>query len=392
MVEKLAEYFWYNDYGVQKTNFANVRILYKADGTSVNIVVLFDFDMPPAITEEQYLHIQNQIENGYHRKGYLVVRVLCLICTKDVAAAKPYCQSTSYTNWVIDIEAQRLMIFENQTDQFGDVAKQIDDLLHRQPQRKVPEPETTNPTTNTHTTSTSSSQQMPDFDEPVYTTNIPSKKEMKQQTSRGSSIQEPNRSFLSGKAMVTILLILINTIVFLAMEFTGGETISTYMSWGATSYYEIVQDHEIYRLFTAVFLHANVSHIVSNMVVLAVVGYYLEPAFGSVRFLITYLAAGVIANIGSVYFFQDPGSLIVGLGASGAISGVMGALLFLMVRYRNNLMSMRSVQFFVILAGTAYKSFKPQTGVDNVCHIIGFISGIIVFVILDLFRRRQRTG
>ena len=87
------------------------------------------------------------------------------------------------------------------------------------------------------------------------------------------------------KEPVTIGLILINILVFLAVEFTGGSQNTLHMlEWGAAYTPGIVEDGEFYRLFTSMFLHFGIEHLANNMLVLFVLGSRMEQVTGRIRF------------------------------------------------------------------------------------------------------------
>ena len=91
------------------------------------------------------------------------------------------------------------------------------------------------------------------------------------------------------------------------------------LKWGA-SYGPLIQEGEWWRLFTCIFLHSGVAHLVYNMVSLCLIGFLTEKEVGSFRFLLVYLIAGIAASYAS-FLYHEP---TVGMGASGAIFGMYG--------------------------------------------------------------------
>lgn len=137
---------------------------------------------------------------------------------------------------------------------------------------------------------------------------------------------------------VTVLLILANILVFMAASQLGAadnrllETLTfvprRFFAWRGETL-----DLERWRpLFTAMFLHANLFHLVSNLWFLWVFGDNVEDRLGHGRYLFFYVVCGVASFL--VYGLSVPGSLVPALGASGAISGVLGAYLYLFSRAR----------------------------------------------------------
>ena len=130
------------------------------------------------------------------------------------------------------------------------------------------------------------------------------------------------------KAYVNGILIAVNVLYFLYLE-TAGSTGDVFFMYhkGAMEAAAVLKDHEYYRLFTAMFMHFGINHLINNMLVLFVIGDNLERALGHVKYLILYLCCGIGAGWISLYF-QEPDVLTVSAGASGAIFGVIEGLLY----------------------------------------------------------------
>ena len=129
--------------------------------------------------------------------------------------------------------------------------------------------------------------------------------------------------------VMTLLLILINVVVYLYVEIHGSSYDAEYMiKMGAVYEPYIVQRHEYYRLITHFFLHFGFDHLFNNMISLLILGYSLEKVTGKIRFLILYFLSGILAGIVSLAYNLSMAQESVSCGASGAIYGLMGALLF----------------------------------------------------------------
>jgi membrane associated rhomboid family serine protease len=134
----------------------------------------------------------------------------------------------------------------------------------------------------------------------------------------------------------------------------------------------ILQGRELYRLVTPVFLHATPMHLMTNMFSLSRLGPDVEGLFGSGRYLATYLAAGVAGNLLSAYASPNPG-----LGASGAVFGMVGSYLLFLTRHDWLLgrmgedMSSRLIQTVVLNVGMGL--MNPM--IDNWAHLGGALGG-----------------
>ena len=140
-------------------------------------------------------------------------------------------------------------------------------------------------------------------------------------------------------------------------------------------------------IFTAMFLHAGLTHLLGNMIFLLVFGPGVEDAMGPVRFAIYYLFWGIVAT--SAHIWVDPGSIVPILGASGAIGGVLGAYFLLFPG--NKIEIILPVFFFVstvvsawVLLGLwfVWQVLVPQQGVANWAHAGGFLAGMLTVLIM----------
>ena len=190
------------------------------------------------------------------------------------------------------------------------------------------------------------------------------------------------------KEPVTILLIVLNILVFLAVEMTGSSQDVFHMLNCGASYTPLVRDQrETYRLFTSMFLHFGISHLANNMLVLFVLGSRLERVTGKVRFLIIYLLGGLAGNILSMLMELSSREYAVSAGASGAVFAVMGAMIYVVVRNRGWLEDLSMRQILVMAIFSLYFGLT-SSGVDNAAHIGGMISGLLLAVILYHPRKR----
>ena len=190
------------------------------------------------------------------------------------------------------------------------------------------------------------------------------------------------------KEPVTFILILINVLVFLVSDLTGySQDVMHMLDLGAAYTPLITEGGEVYRLFTSMFLHFGIAHLLNNMLVLFVLGSRLERAAGKISFLVIYLLGGVAGNVISLLLELDSGDYSVSAGASGAVFAVMGAMIYIVVRNRGWLEDLSWRQIVVMALFSLYFGFA-SSGVDNAAHVGGLISGGILAVILYHPRRR----
>jgi rhomboid protease GluP len=133
---------------------------------------------------------------------------------------------------------------------------------------------------------------------------------------------------------------------------------------------------EYWRAVAAMFLHANVIHWAANSWALYQLGRLYEMMFGSLRFTVTYFVTGIIASIASSLWMHGPS-----VGASGAILGILGALIFSIKRHpqwRNQPWTKSLLRQLVFWAGVNIILGFSVKNIDNVAHIAGLVSGLLI--------------
>jgi membrane associated rhomboid family serine protease len=135
----------------------------------------------------------------------------------------------------------------------------------------------------------------------------------------------------------------------------------------------IAYQHQYWRLITVMFLHASLLHIAFNMYALYLFGFLIEGAFGKARFLAVYFVSGFLAGVTS-FVFSDP--RIAGVGASGAIFGLLGAWVAYNYRRRGTTFASAQLQWALMLIGINLFLGFAIPNIDNYAHIGGLVSGI----------------
>jgi len=173
---------------------------------------------------------------------------------------------------------------------------------------------------------------------------------------------------------VTIALILINTLVFV---FTAPELNYFIENYGFQT--STFVHGEYYRIITSLFLHANLLHLGFNMLSLFLLGTSLEKKIDPFRFILVYFVGGMIGNLGMFLPFFPPDT--IGVGASGAISALVGLGTFLcpgkLVIFPSILPLPFVVAGAIFFLLTAMNLFTPQTEIGYQVHMIGLIVGMI---------------
>ena len=141
------------------------------------------------------------------------------------------------------------------------------------------------------------------------------------------------------------------------------------------SYGPFVKMGDYYRLLTAAFLHANIAHLIFNMYALWIIGMQLESFIGRWRYLVVYLFSAITGSLLSVIITPDA----VSVGASGAIFGLLGALLYFGYHYRVYLGTVIKSQIIPLIVINLLLGFMVP-GIDNAAHIGGLIGGALIMI------------
>lgn len=188
--------------------------------------------------------------------------------------------------------------------------------------------------------------------------------------------------------IITWGLVLVNVLVFFYTEWLGSSYDSELLiRLGALYEPCIVENGEYYRLVSHFFMHIGFEHLFNNMVSLLVLGYSLEFGLGRIRFTILYFLSGILAGVSSiVYNIYVSGMDTVSCGASGAIFGLTGALLVLMLKGIKRHGSSAVLRYLLFIGMSLYTGFQDPS-IDNIAHIGGCVAGCVLCLILS--RKKQ---
>lgn len=212
------------------------------------------------------------------------------------------------------------------------------------------------------------------------------------------------------------------TLAILAMNIIGyilctqmGEVV---YNVGSINAEKILVEKQYYRFATAIFLHADIDHIVSNMIYLVGLGQMIEQMIGHIRFVILYLLSGLGAGMFSVMYSVLTGDIYDAVGASGAIFGLIGALFILVVirdlrrrahrrMYHTEPMAERTDisdagghelpggydsisagKFIFVVAYMIYSGARAAR-VDNAAHVGGLVSGLLIMAVMNLVKNGE---
>ncbi len=191
-------------------------------------------------------------------------------------------------------------------------------------------------------------------------------KDINQKTEKTN--QDLESIFKPKKPQITYLLIFINIFFFI---FSRLSNLDIFTPLALNNYH--VKAGEIYRLITATFLHADFFHLLFNMYALYLIGSQLEGFYGKTKYTLIYLISGIFGSMLSLLFLGPNWSL----GASGAIFGLFGSLLYFGYHYRIYLGTTIKTQILPIILINLVLGFAIP-GIDVMAHLGGLIGGILI--------------
>ncbi|WP_313798283.1 rhomboid family intramembrane serine protease [Cytobacillus sp.] len=198
-----------------------------------------------------------------------------------------------------------------------------------------------------------------------------------------NKVKEEKNIFNQGKPFFTYIFMIIQVAVFLFLEAVGSSTdTSTLIKYGA-KFNPLILEGEWWRFFTPIILHIGLLHLLMNTVSLYYLGTVIERIFGKWRFLLIYLIAGFGGSIASFIF-----SPAISAGASGAIYGLFGALLYFGAIYPKLFFRTMGFNILLILGINLIFGFS-MPGIDMAGHIGGLIAGFLAAGIVHFPRKKK---
>jgi rhomboid protease GluP len=190
------------------------------------------------------------------------------------------------------------------------------------------------------------------------------------------------------KPIVTLTLIAINVAIFLWLQASGALNSDAQITDAGAFVAQLVEQGQWWRLFTAMFLHASITHIVFNMLSLFYLGILAERFYGNWKFLAIYIGSGLTGSLGSLVHAMLSGQTTVpSVGASGAIFGVAGALIT--IRFQSSDVIPQRIRHQVstqiiplVLLNLVFSALSPY--IDNSAHIGGLIGGSLLSFLFPL--------
>lgn len=353
VAEQIEHLFSSKGYYKISSNLPEYSFYYHKENQGVTVLFVVDYRQGIYISGDQCTGVKRKFIELMNGKGEQDVHILTLILGSDIEKARKLCVSDSFC-WIIDTDRNRLMIYEDQAPDFYGWKTLLEDFLACPPEYAYME------------------------------------------AGASSAGEEPQQALLKERLdreriaklpWVNICLAAVNLIVFLICTFTG----ELLYNKGAVGVMAIMEDRSFYRILTAMFLHSDVHHLFSNMIVLCYIGEIVEKKLGHIPYMALYFVSGIAGNIFSMGYELLTGEYYSSVGASGAVFGVEGALFLLLIMHRGEMEHLTVGRVAFSIGFSLYCGFTAA-GVNNAAHIGGVLTGFAAAAVITMLRPRVGAG
>lgn len=352
MQKEIESMFYRESYRFLSVKPEFIKVFYKYYQEGFHVVMLVDLAQGTEMTAEGHRVMEERIQNiFFHPQGSLSdfpegfpvyhVEVLTVLVDSQIDGVRRLCSQCKNT-WGYLTKQNRLLIYENQPGDFWGLRQALENI---------------NP-----------------------------------YMSEKNSMQRPGFRWKSdGKYMpyTTIAIVAINVIVYIILECLGDTENALFIASHGGMYPPLIlYNNQWWRILTSGFLHFGIEHLANNMVIFSCVGSRVERALGHLRLLIIYLLALAGGGLLSFGVMVYTGEYAVAAGASGAVFGIIGALLWVVFLHRGRFEGMTTRGLIFMIALSLYYGFST-IGVDNWAHIGGIVTGFVCTAILYHGKRQK---
>lgn len=336
MKEQLIIYLQNKGYGKVKSKSLEFNVFYRVEQNCVETIILLDGKRGYYFSNELYESIKKEVKKLFINKGFTNVHTLSVILSDDNQRAIKIGGGDKFC-WIINSTLKKLIIFENQVSDFYGLKEQFEEFFV-------------------------------DFDRGVI-------------LEHKYAIEEPektkeDRTKLS-QLSVTLVIIAMNILAFILN--IGMDNFL--FDKGALDIVETIGDRQWYRLVTSMFLHGDSNHLIGNLLSLYVMGSIVEKKIGHIQYAVLYLASGIGGGICSIIFRIFENNLGVSIGASGAIFGIIGALLIIVIQNKGKFEHVTTGKILFLVFYSLYSGFVGSN-IDNAGHVGGLATGIAIALII----------
>lgn len=322
------------------TNIPELYLFFQMEKSFINAIYVIDVDADKDLTKEKVSQLTGPIHWQLADGKQMEIHEIKLLLGSDVEKMQAF-GDDDYKMWYIDAASRILLVPSDKLPDFYGLKGYLETELQKEPMEILPVEE-----------------------------------EIIQQATKPDKNTPP--------PLVTYFLIMLNAIVFMVCIFTG----ELLYKYGIMNAEGVVTNGQWYRLISAMFLHADIEHLLNNMLLLFVIGEMVESHMGRRFYLLLYIGSGIIGGLTSLEFEYIKQSFVGSIGASGAVFGVVGALLWIIICNKGRVETITTKKLLFMIILSLFAGFR-STGIDNAAHVGGLIAGFLLAILL--YRKKETT-
>lgn len=312
-----------------------VKVITGEERDEVKMCLLVNAQSGMRITGDQLEGLAYQLERDLLLKGYRNIEIMYLILSDNPSRQQSLTEK-KINCWIIDTENRKLIIYDNQPENYEAMKDAIEYELQYSDTMKL-----------------------------------------------------ANVKRMKNIPYITIILIAINCVVFYFTYMKSG----MYGDWSeryANAWQLTFDLEEYYRLFTCMFLHYGFNHLVSNMFVLGILGWKIEMLVGRIKFTVIYILSGIGASLASAYYNMYMDEVVLSAGASGAVYGILGLLVAVAIKERNAGGYIVSGNIGIVAVLLVLDGITDE-GIDWMAHLGGLVVGLALgMLIYKIIKDRRK--
>jgi len=347
MRKKLETYLSKNGFFALTSSVSEISAFVKFENNLLNILQILDYKNDLYLDNAQYEEIKESLKGAFKDKGVSEIHILSLILAEDLDRARRLGAEDAFC-WYIDKQTSQLLIDEDKQPDFYGMKALVEDFLVKWKEN------------------------------PAVLDEEPEEERTKVSPGAVLSGYLRKAPYVSWGMVIINLLLCFGCIWNPAWFYGKGSLSLTFVRKG-----------EWYRLITAMFLHGDLDHYFSNMLLLYFMGEMLERKVGRMKFFTVYMVSGVIGNLVSCLYEYFTGHYFVSFGASGAVFGIMGMLVY-MVIFRRESVRIPIFSMVVMIGYCIYSSFVGEN-INGAAHLGGMLAGMILMFVLGLRRKSHES-
>ena len=324
MLRKFDYFLLQEGYGKFQTPGKESTVYFQSQGSFTSVIHLMDLPKGFAIAPDVYLQVKSQLVQQFERRGFEEVHILTVVLVENEEMDISFSKEDSFS-WVVNKANRTMCIPDGHAEDFYGMKRKI-----------------------------------------------------------LSCLEDKTKQPLYKQPFINYGIVTVNIVLFLLCLFVGDGLYDKGMLYPKA----VLEQGTWYQLFTCMFLHGDQYHIFGNMILLFLLGNKVETYIGHIKYFLLYVLSGIAGNLLSLFYSYTIQDFVPSLGASGAVYGVVGIFLFILILNKGKVEDITIGRYVFVFAYSLYLGFR-STNVDNMAHVGGLLAGFLLGIILY---RKKKEG